>query len=530
MSVKTLYLTSTATAAPFTTTSRLLSELANASEVTLGPGEFDSGIPGNPDAGQWNPNSPIADTTAATEISINAAGLSSTRQGWLWNQDLTGQTLVAGTWSFQLRLRANQGTATETGRILVRVTIVTGSGSAYTTVKNLFTTSITGEASHAVGQEGWRAQNEARIGPSATAANFSVTVGDSGTAQSHTFAANERILVELGFCDADSTTDRTWRLDYNTSNSFITTPDISPPTGSGDGALSTFAGSGAGAETIAGSGDGALSAFAGSGTAAEAFTGSGDGAMSTFAGSGTGNHEEPSDEVDGSGGGALSAFAGSGTGTESFTGSGDGVLASFAGSGTAAETFAGSGDGALATFAGSGAGAETIAGSGTGALSIFAGSGTGTETIPGNGTGALSAFAGSGTGLETFAGTGSGELAAFQGSGTGAEAFTGSGTGALSQFAGSGVGTHGDETFGLGDGALASFASAGTSLLSFLATALGSLQSFDALGSASVVDDGDDEPAPLAAGRVVTSRSNNSVFTTDGIGVATTRRSHNSVS
>lgn len=241
MPAKTLYLTSTATSSPFPTSSRLLSESANASEVQLGPGLFDSGQPGVSDAGQWNPNSAVADASVAAEIDNTGATIGSTRQGWLWDQDLTGQVLAAdAAWSFQLRLRANVGTGT-TGEILVRVTIVTGSAGAWTTVKNLFTTAVAG-GSPTAGQAGWRDQNEAALTVTSTAANFSGTVGGSGTVLGHTFASGERILVELGFCNGNNTTDRVWRLDYNTANSFITTPTIDAPAGSFDpmGAMGFF--------------------------------------------------------------------------------------------------------------------------------------------------------------------------------------------------------------------------------------------------------------------------------------------------
>jgi hypothetical protein len=274
MPTKTLYLTSTATSSPYPTTSRLLSETNNASEVTLGPGEFDSGFPGNTDCGQWRPSSPIADTTSAAEIDNTGASPGTARQGWLWNQDLAGQTLAAGAWSFQLRLRANQGTASETGRIVARVSIVTASGGVWTTVKSIFTTNIVGETSHSTGQAGWRSQTEARIGPSSTAANFTVTVGDAGTTQSHTFAAGERILVELGFGDGSSLTDRTWRLDYNTANSFITTPSIAT-------AISGTA-AGTGGQSGALTGTGALAGTS-TGTAGQTGALTGIGALSGIA-------------------------------------------------------------------------------------------------------------------------------------------------------------------------------------------------------------------------------------------------------
>jgi hypothetical protein len=219
----TLYLDNTATASPFPTTSKKLVTSAPASEVQLGPGEFDSGLPGTTDAGQWNPSSAIGDTTAAAEIDNTGASLGTARQGWLYDTDLTGYTLPSGTLTVQLRLRANQGTGTA-GRVCVRMTVVTGSAGAWTTVANLLTTAITGEASHSAGQEGWRANEGARITVTSTAANFAATIATAFAA--HTFASGERLLIEFGFCDANSTADRTWRLDYNTSNTFVTLPDL----------------------------------------------------------------------------------------------------------------------------------------------------------------------------------------------------------------------------------------------------------------------------------------------------------------
>ena len=223
-----LYLNNTATASPFPTTSKKLVTSAPSSEVSLGPGEFDSGFPGLSDAGQWNPSSAIGDTTAAAEIDNTGIVPGVARQGWLWDVDNTGYTLPAGTWTEQLRLRANQG-ADLSARVAVRATIVTGLAGAWVTVANLLTTEVTGATSTTVGQTGWR-NSDARITVAATAANHAVNIATSGTSAAHTFGSGERLLIEEGFCDANSTGDRTWRLDYNQGSSFITIPDlIAPP-------------------------------------------------------------------------------------------------------------------------------------------------------------------------------------------------------------------------------------------------------------------------------------------------------------
>ena len=224
MPAATLYLTGDATASPFPTTSRLLSQTPKFAQVTLGPVEFDQNGPGTSDAGQWNPSSPIADTTLAAEIDNTGASLGTTRQGWLWDQDLTGMTLAAAAWTVRLRIAANQGTGTA-ARVLMRVTVVTGSGGVYTTVANLLTTQITGEGSHSTGQEGWR-DNGSRITVVTAPTNFALTFAGAATSLAHTFQSGERLLIEFGFCDADSATDRTWRLDFNTRNSLVITPDL----------------------------------------------------------------------------------------------------------------------------------------------------------------------------------------------------------------------------------------------------------------------------------------------------------------
>jgi len=248
----TLYLTSTATASPYPTTSRTLSTSAPSSEVTLGPGEFDAGMPGVSDAGQWNPSSAIADTTLAAEIDNTGSSLGTGRQGWLYDADLTGQTLSAQSIGYQLRLRANQGSG-QAARVCMRVTVVTGNSGAWTTVANLCSTSVTG-GSPTAGQAGWR-DNGSRHTVTSTAANFTGTVD---TATAHTFTSGERLLFEFGFCDGDSNTDRTWRLDYNQGSSYVTATFTTTHAGAGTGTARTV---GTGAATriaapLAGAGTG----------------------------------------------------------------------------------------------------------------------------------------------------------------------------------------------------------------------------------------------------------------------------------
>lgn len=224
MTSRRLYLTSGTASSPYPTSSRLLSLTNGLSVTSCHPGEFDSGLPGNTDAGQWRPAVAFATGTAARELDSTGASPSVNRQGWLYDTELSGQTLTASSWGLRLNLIARQGGG-QTGRLLMRVTVVSGTGGTYVTNDNLLTTRITGETSHTTGQEGWR-DTESRITVTTTLQSFTSSIADTTTSKKHVFQPNERILVELGFGDGNSTTDRTWELQYNTVSSYIDTPPI----------------------------------------------------------------------------------------------------------------------------------------------------------------------------------------------------------------------------------------------------------------------------------------------------------------
>lgn len=455
MAQLTLYLNNVATASPFPTTSKKLVTSAPSGEVQLGPGEFDSGLPGNTDCGQWNPSSPIADTTAAAEIDNTGASLGTTRQGWLYDTDLAGQVMAAGTWTVQLRLDALQGTGT-TGRIFLRVTIVTGNSGAWATVANLLTTNIVGETSHSNGQLGWRAHSEAVITVTSTPANFSVTFD---TSVEHTFASDERILVELGFGNGNSTADRTWALLYSTSNSFVITPDIAagPTESSGSSAGSSTAAA-TGASTAESSGTAA-------GTSTTAATGS-----STAAASGSAAGTSSATGV----GASTAATSGSAAGSSAADAEGQSVLegagaaagsssASAAGESTAASsgTIAGSATATAvggSTAASSGTSAGTATATGTGA-SVAEASGSAAAAASAIGTGASTAEA-SGSAAGTSAAVGVGDT-------VGGDTATGT-SGGTSTAAAAGASTAGSSGTALGSSSASAggesiFAGAGTS-------------------------------------------------------------------
>lgn len=528
MSALTLYLSSTATSSPFPTTSRLLVTSAPSSEVQLGPGEFDSGLPGNTDAGQWNPSSPIADTTAAAEINVNAAVPGTTRQGWLYNVDLAGQTMAAGTWTVQLRLDALQGTGT-TGRIFLRVTIVTGSGGLYTTVANLLTTNIVGEASHAAGQEGWRAQSEARITVTSTPANFSVTFD---TSAEHTFASGERILVELGFGDANNTTDRTWALLYNTANSFVTTPDIAVAarTGSGSGTVAAQTGDGDATETVSGSGSASASVVIGDGDGVAIASGAGAGSVTPQTGAATAVAI-----ASGDGSGAASAQTGIGTGTVSDaerTGGGTGSASAQVGGGAATATAISGGTGASSAQTATGSGAAFASGSGTATATAQTATGAVTALLEATGAATASSPMGAGTGLAIVVGVGAGTVVAQLGSGA-AEIDTGAaiatGTGAVSAQTGGGGG--GVLASGAGAGVVTSQSGVGEggAIASGAGEGVGSVATGDGAATAPIAGSGEGavsmQTGAGSAGEIDEPESFTAVFTADDFDAVFIRQS-----
>jgi hypothetical protein len=222
VTVYRLYLSDNFTTSPFPTTSRELRVSAGASARQINPGEFDSGLPGTTDAGQWQPSSAAAAaTTLAGELETVSANQSPTRQGFLWQeQSLTGLVMEAGNITASLRVSASQGTGTQ-GNFFMRVSVVSGATGTFETKNSLTPTNITGEASHASGQSFWSVSNEAAFGVSALS-----TIVKTFPVTSHTFAAGERLLFELGFGAGDSTADRTWVLEFNNSNVYIDTTDI----------------------------------------------------------------------------------------------------------------------------------------------------------------------------------------------------------------------------------------------------------------------------------------------------------------
>jgi hypothetical protein len=224
MAVYRLYLSDNLATSPFPTTSRQLKVSAGASAVQHAPGEFDQATvgPGNTDCGQWMPTTNTANTTVSIEIDAVSADQSPTRQGWLWQeQDLTGLTMAAGSITAQLRVSAVQGTGTQ-GNFFARVSVVSGATGTYETKKSLTPTNIVGEASHSSGQSFWTVDDTGAAFGVSAATNISKTF----PVTSHTFAAGERLLFELGFGNADSTTDRTWILESNSTNTFIDTTNI----------------------------------------------------------------------------------------------------------------------------------------------------------------------------------------------------------------------------------------------------------------------------------------------------------------
>ena len=231
VSADLLYLNSTATSGACPATSKKLSGSVGGSTAWTWPGEFDSGFPGTSDAGQFRPGSAnLANTTTSVEIAATAQtsrNSASFGQGWLYDINVTGYTLSQGDFMFNVSLMGGQGGTGQSERLFARASIVTCSGGNFVFVKDLFTTNCAGGTCSG-GQSGWRANEGVKITHPAvnSIVQRSVNVTSNDT---HVFSEDQRLFIEIGFGDGDSTTDRTFGLRYNDLNSLIVTPEFLPP-------------------------------------------------------------------------------------------------------------------------------------------------------------------------------------------------------------------------------------------------------------------------------------------------------------
>ncbi|MEK6811200.1 MAG: hypothetical protein AABX96_01685 [Nanoarchaeota archaeon] len=226
VSADILYLNSTATSGVCPATSRKLSPSIGGANLFTWPGEFDNGRPGTADAGQFRPGSAnVANTTLSTQIA-NAGQTSrnsaSFGQGWLYDVNLTSYTIQQGNFTFNLSLMGGQGSTALSERLFARASIVTCSGGNFVFVKDLFGTNCVGGTCSG-GQNGWRANEGNRFTHPAVSANSQISVNVSSNS-SHTFSEGQRLFVEIGFGDGESTTDRTIGLRYNNLTTSIITP------------------------------------------------------------------------------------------------------------------------------------------------------------------------------------------------------------------------------------------------------------------------------------------------------------------
>lgn len=249
----TLYPSANVTTAPFTNARFAFDVLLGAANNTasrreISPGEFDSTLPGNTDAGQWRPNQTIGNTTAAVEISSLGSGgynAQSLSAGWLWNStdlrgyNLTNETQRNGNWTFLFTARSGQGTS-GSERIAARITIVRDDAGTLGFVKGLLSTRITGEGSHVAGQEGWRDSDFRITHPNGLASDRRFAVEMGPTNESYVFKQGDVIYFEFGFYDADGTGDRTLTLVYNFSNTNVTTPWFEPVNLTSNASFTTF--------------------------------------------------------------------------------------------------------------------------------------------------------------------------------------------------------------------------------------------------------------------------------------------------
>jgi hypothetical protein len=223
-----LFPNSTNSVSPCPTNHKMLNTGAVVGTVIVNePGEFDASVvaPGSSDAGVWNSTGVnISRTTASKEIANpgqTSRTTASIGEGWLWNQNLTGLSIESGaTFDFSLSLLGCQDPdATESQRYIARVSVVTCAAGAMSWKRDLFATKITNGVG-AGGQDGWRDSDFRMEHPAIDTisnATFSIATNDS-----YTFQEGDMMLIEMGFDDADSNTDRTVCLRYNLVDTNIT--------------------------------------------------------------------------------------------------------------------------------------------------------------------------------------------------------------------------------------------------------------------------------------------------------------------
>ncbi|MBI2498982.1 hypothetical protein HYV88_01945, partial [Candidatus Woesearchaeota archaeon] len=231
----TLYFNNTASGGSCPTNSKLMYTSVSGATAITWPGDFDSGLPGGADAGQWAPGKPNrGNTTNSFEINTTtqtSRTSDSFGSGWLYDGNLTGWVLSDGNFTFNLSIVG--GAMVETviaERIFARASIVTCSGGAFTHVKDLFTTGCTG-GSCGGGQGGWRANEGARIQhPGVNIINNTYVNVTANDTSSHQFSEGQWLFIELGFGDGGSTTNRAIGLRYNLVGSYVITPNMATTT------------------------------------------------------------------------------------------------------------------------------------------------------------------------------------------------------------------------------------------------------------------------------------------------------------
>ncbi|MBI4149238.1 hypothetical protein HY491_02220 [Candidatus Woesearchaeota archaeon] len=221
-----------------------VSAAAGTNKITW-PGDFDSGLPGGADGGQFQPGlNDLGNTTNSRELSspttIGRAGAYKT--GWLYDADLAGDQVSVRNITFNLTVMGGAMAATAAAeRIAARISIVTCNNNNITFVKDLLQSQVIGGTLTA-SQAGWQTNNGSRVfhpaaGMLATLNNTYFYNGntDPGTGR-HTFRKGEKLFIELGFADGGSTTNRAIGLVQNNTNTFLwvnftvnSSYDLQPP-------------------------------------------------------------------------------------------------------------------------------------------------------------------------------------------------------------------------------------------------------------------------------------------------------------
>ena len=222
---------------------QLVGASAGTNKITW-PGDFDSGVPGTADAGQFQPGlNDLGNATNSRELSSPAATRANAyKTGWLYDAASPGELISIRNMTLNLTVQGGAAASITAGqRIAARLSIVRCSNNNLTFVRDLLHTSIINGAASA-GHAGWKTNLGPRVHHPGVGQTITLnrtwfderaTTAGNGT---YTFKKGDKLFLEIGFGDGSSTTNRAFGLVQNNTNTFLwvnftvnSSYDIEPP-------------------------------------------------------------------------------------------------------------------------------------------------------------------------------------------------------------------------------------------------------------------------------------------------------------